>query len=142
MTWGVLSAVTGLGNHEHMADDDHQAKVDAEFRQLLDDLDKLAAKWSRLSEHVYLKGELTNPLAIPLLPGTAQIYVESVPEGSRSKVSNFVGQDHLGAVAPGEAFSMYLGVDQNVKVSHTLKRKETLSKASSRTTNRPAVLIC
>jgi ElaB/YqjD/DUF883 family membrane-anchored ribosome-binding protein len=52
MTWGVLSAVTGLGNHEHMADDDHQAKVDAEFRQLLDDLDKLAAKWSRLSEHV------------------------------------------------------------------------------------------
>jgi len=87
----------------------------------------------RLSEHVFVKGTLTNPLAIPLLPGAAEVYVETVPEGSSTKVSNFVGKDSIEAVASGEEFEMYLGVDQNVKVEHVLKKKETLSKAKSKT---------
>jgi hypothetical protein len=88
----------------------------------------------RLSEHVFVKGTLTNPLAIPLLPGAAEVYVETVPEGSSTKVSNFVGKDRIKAVASGEEFEMYLGVDQNVKVEHILKKKETISKAKSKTT--------
>ena len=87
----------------------------------------------RLSEHVFVKGTLTNPLTIPLLPGAAEVYVETVPEGSGTKVSNFVGKDRIEAVASGEEFEMYLGVDQNVKVEHVLKKKETLSKAKSKT---------
>ncbi len=88
----------------------------------------------RLSEHVFVKGTLTNPLAIPLLPGAAEVYVETVPAGGSAKVSNFVGQDRMEAVAAGEEFEMYLGVDQNVKVEHILKKKETISKAKSTTT--------
>ena len=87
----------------------------------------------RLSEHVFVKGTLTNPLAIPLLPGAAEVYVETVPAGSSTKVSNFVGTDRIEAVAAGEEFEMYLGVDQNVKVEHILKKKETISKAKSKT---------
>jgi uncharacterized protein (TIGR02231 family) len=49
-------------------------------------------------------------------------------------VSNFVGKDRIKAVASGEEFEMYLGVDQNVKVEHILKKKETISKAKSKTT--------
>ncbi len=88
----------------------------------------------RLSEHVFVKGALTNPLAIPLLPGAAEVYVETMPAGGSAKVSNFVGQDRMEAVAAGEEFEMYLGVDQNVKVEHILKKKETISKAKSTTT--------
>ena len=87
----------------------------------------------RLSEHVFVKGTLENPLEIPLLPGAAEMYVETVPEGSSAKVSNFVGKDRIDAVGSGEEFEMYLGVDQNVKVEHTLKKKETLSRESSKT---------
>jgi uncharacterized protein (TIGR02231 family) len=88
----------------------------------------------RLSEHVFVKGTLTNPLAIPLLPGAAEVYVETMPAGGSAKVSNFVGKDRMDAVASGEEFEMYLGVDQNVKVEHMLKKKETISKATSKTT--------
>jgi uncharacterized protein (TIGR02231 family) len=49
-------------------------------------------------------------------------------------VSNFVGKDRIEAVASGEEFEMYLGVDQNVKVEHILKKKETISKTKSKTT--------
>jgi hypothetical protein len=88
----------------------------------------------RLSEHVFVKGTLENPLEIPLLPGAAEVYVETVPEGSDTKVSNFVGKDRIEAVGSGEEFEMYLGIDQNVKVEHSLKKKETLSRESSKTT--------
>jgi hypothetical protein len=88
----------------------------------------------RLSEHVFVRGTLENPLDVPLLPGAAETYVETRPEGSNAKISNFVGKDRIDAVAPGEQFEMYLGIDQNVKVAHELAKKEVLSKASSKTT--------
>jgi len=88
----------------------------------------------RLSEHVFVKGTLVNPLEFPMLPGAAETYVETVPEGSNAKVSNFVGKDHIEAIASGEEFEMYLGIDQNVKVGHELTKKEVLSRESSKTT--------
>ena len=86
----------------------------------------------RLSDHVFVRGTFDNPLEIPILPGTAEVYVETVPEGSLNEVSNYVGRDMLHAVASGQEFTMHLGVDQNVKVEQRLE-KETLSKLKSRT---------
>ena len=85
----------------------------------------------RLSAHVFVRGTFTNPLEIPVLPGAAQVYVETVPGDGDVEVSNFVGQDRLTAVAPGEEFALYLGADQNVKVEHELRTREVLSKAKS-----------
>jgi hypothetical protein len=86
----------------------------------------------RLSDHVFVRGTFTNPLEIPILPGAAEVYVETVPEGSVNEVSNYVGRDALPAVASGQEFTMHLGVDQNVKVEEKLE-KETLSKLKDRT---------
>jgi hypothetical protein len=40
-----------------MADDSFDARTEAEFRQLIDDLDALAAKWSKRSEQVLQKAD-------------------------------------------------------------------------------------
>jgi hypothetical protein len=88
----------------------------------------------RLSEHVFVKGTFTNRLEIPILPGEAEVYVETAPAGAVGGVSNFVGQDRLPAVASGETFELYLGADQNVTVEHELEAKEVLSKARDKTT--------
>jgi len=87
----------------------------------------------RLSDHVFLKGSFVNSLDIPLLSGAAEVYVETTPEGSSVNVSNFVGQEHIEAVAPGEEFTMHLGVDQNVKVDYELRSREVLSRTKSAT---------
>jgi hypothetical protein len=87
----------------------------------------------RLSDHVFVRGTFMNPLEIPILPGSAEVYVETVPEGGASEVSNFVGQDRLDAIASGQAFTMHLGVDQNVKVEYELAEKEILSKSKDKT---------
>jgi hypothetical protein len=87
----------------------------------------------RLSDHVFVRGTFVNALEIPLLPGMADVYVETVPEGTAVPITDFVGQERLTAVAPGEDFTLYLGVDQSVKVAHELKRREVLSKAKSAT---------
>jgi len=82
----------------------------------------------RLSDHVFVRGTFTNALEVPILPGSAEVYVESVPGGGDVEISNFVGRDRLDAVAPGEEFTLYLGTDQNVKVQHELVSREILSK--------------
>jgi hypothetical protein len=86
----------------------------------------------RLSEHVFVRGTFENPLEIPILPGAAEVYVETVPEGSTTEVSDYVGRDALQAVAPAQEFTMHLGIDQNVKVEQEME-KETLSKHGSKT---------
>jgi uncharacterized protein (TIGR02231 family) len=85
----------------------------------------------RLSDHVFVRGAFHNPLEIPILPGTAEVYVETVPEGSASEVSDYVGREVLPAVASGEGFAMHLGVDQNTKVEQK-REKEILSKLDSK----------
>jgi len=88
----------------------------------------------RLSDHVFVKGTLTNSLDAPLLPGAVDVYVESIPAGGAAAVSNFVGQDRLDGVASGEELTMHFGVDQNVKVEQELVSKEVLSKRNSKRT--------
>jgi len=77
----------------------------------------------RLSDHVFVRGSLTNPLEFPILPGVAQVYVEWAPEDGVAKVSDYVGEDRLDPVASGEEFTMYMGVDQNVKVERTVEKQ-------------------
>ncbi|UCF04502.1 MAG: mucoidy inhibitor MuiA family protein [bacterium] len=83
----------------------------------------------RLSKHVFVEGVFDNKLDFPLLPGMAEVYIETVPKGSKNRVSNFVGREPLDAVASGEEFTVHLGIDQDVKIDHELEHKEYLTKA-------------
>lgn len=86
-----------------------------------------------LSERVFLEGDFENSIAAPLLPGFADVYVETTPPGTSSRVSTFVGREAIVGVAPEQTFSMHLGIDQSVKVTHKLEKKEYLPKASRKT---------
>lgn len=86
----------------------------------------------RLSKHVFVKGLFDNSLDFPVLPGMAEVYIETVPEGTRNRVSNFVGKEPLDAVASGEEFTVHLGIDQDVKIDHELEKKEYLTKAGKK----------
>ncbi len=87
----------------------------------------------RLSDRVFVRGTMRNPLDFPILPGIAEVYVETATDGASSGVTNFVGDSKLDAVASGEEFTMYLGADQNVKVEREIG-KQVLSKARDKTT--------
>ncbi len=86
----------------------------------------------RLSDRVFVRGTMRNPLDFPILPGMADVYVETALEGTSSGITNFVGESKLDAVASGEEFTMYLGADQNVKVERATE-KHVLSKARDKT---------
>ncbi len=81
-----------------------------------------------LEPHVFVKGELTNTLAVPLLGGQAEVYIETKPGEGAGRVTNFVGREEILPTATGQQFSLHLGVDQDIKVTRTLERKEYLSK--------------
>ena len=83
----------------------------------------------RLSEHVFVRGTFENELDVPILPGRADVYVETVPEGSETRISDFVGRLRLEGVAVGEEFTTYLGVDQNVEAEHELESRKVLSES-------------
>jgi hypothetical protein len=87
----------------------------------------------RYSDHVFVRGTLVNPLDVPILAGPAEVYVESAPAQEGPPVTNFVGKDSIQDVAPGEEFTMYLGVDQSLKVEQEIAR-EVLTRAGSRKT--------
>lgn len=110
----------------------------AEPKRALVVRDRLAGAVTRhaapsVSEHVFLEGSFRNSLAVPLLPGVAEVYVESTPAGASNRVSTFVGREALGGVAPDQAFTVHLGVDQSVAVSRKLDRKEYLTKSGGKT---------
>ncbi|MFA4949038.1 MAG: mucoidy inhibitor MuiA family protein, partial [Candidatus Krumholzibacteriia bacterium] len=86
-----------------------------------------------LSERVFLEGTFKNSLAVPLLPGIAEVYIETTPPGASNLVSTFVGREAIVGVAPEQTFAMHLGIDQSMKVSHKLEKKEYLSKAGRKT---------
>jgi uncharacterized protein (TIGR02231 family) len=67
-----------------------------------------------LAPEAYLRATVTNG-ALLLLPGQARIF-----HGPQ-----FVGETHLGSVAPGEEFEVQLGVDDQVKVERKLRRRTT-----------------
>ena len=60
----------------------------------------------KLSARVYLKSEVTNKTAYPLLAGQVNVFNDTV----------FTGKSHLKTVAAGEKFDLYFGADDQVKV--------------------------
>jgi uncharacterized protein (TIGR02231 family) len=82
----------------------------------------------RFSPNVYVKGDVTNSLEAPILPGPADVYIESAAEGAKGKSSSFVGKEQLKSVVAGQEFPVHLGIDQDIKVTHKLEKKEYVTK--------------
>jgi uncharacterized protein (TIGR02231 family) len=105
----------------------------ADPRRVLILQEEVAGKLSRyaaprLSPNVFTKGDVQNTLDVPLLGGTADVYVETAAPGGQSKTSNFVGKEMIKSVLNGQEFAVHLGIDQDFKVTHKLEKKEYLSK--------------
>lgn len=67
----------------------------------------------KLSPNVYLRSEIVNSAAYPLLPGRINIFT----------AGNYVGGSQLKKVAAGEKFNLFFGADDQV----TVKREEIRS---------------
>lgn len=67
----------------------------------------------KLSPHVYLRSEIINRAAYPLLPGRVSIFTGG----------NYSGSSQLRKVASGEKFDLFFGTDEQV----TVKREEIKS---------------
>lgn len=67
-----------------------------------------------LSKEVFLQASVTNDSSLPLLAGSAKLFVDG----------NFVGRAALDAVEPGEKFDLNLGLDRSVR----LERKQIAKK--------------
>jgi uncharacterized protein (TIGR02231 family) len=88
----------------------------------------------RMSQKVYIQGTFTNTLEVPILSGTAEVYIETPGPGGKGTVSNFVGKEALSSVIAGEEFELHLGIDQDMKVEHKQVKKERLTKQGAKTT--------
>ena len=104
-----------------------------DFRRVLVLQGTLAGKLSRyaaprFSQNVYVTGDVTNSLEAPLLAGPADVYIESAAAGAKAKTSSFVGKERLKAVLTGQEFPIHLGIDQDIKATHKLEKKEYLTK--------------
>ncbi len=82
----------------------------------------------RFSQNVYVTGDVTNSLEAPLLAGPADVYIESPAAGAQGKTSSFVGKEQMKTVATGQEFTVHLGIDQDIKVTHKLEKKEYVTK--------------
>ncbi len=82
----------------------------------------------RFSQNVYVTGEVTNSLEAPILPGPADVYIETAGDGAKGKTSSFVGKEQMKTVAAGQEFPVHLGIDQDIKIAHKLEKKEYLAK--------------
>lgn len=72
------------------------------------------SSYPRVSPYCYLGTKVTNDKELQLLAGQVKIFLEG----------DFVGISSIDAVGPGEEFSLYLGIDENVKVKRDeLERK-------------------
>jgi len=88
----------------------------------------------RMSQKVFVQGTFTNTLEVPILAGTAEVYIETPGPGGKGTVSNFVGKEGIPSVIAGEEFELHLGVDQDMKVEHKRVKKERLTKQGAKTT--------
>jgi uncharacterized protein (TIGR02231 family) len=68
-----------------------------------------------LTDHVYVRGTLTNHSPYIILPGPVSIFVGQ----------DYVGPTVLDVVAPGGTFEMHFGIDSSVKASRLLVEKKT-----------------
>lgn len=66
----------------------------------------------KLSPRVYLKSEVVNSSAYPLLAGTVNVFNDNV----------YVGRSALKTAAPGEKFDLFFGVDDAIKVKRQATR--------------------
>jgi uncharacterized protein (TIGR02231 family) len=66
----------------------------------------------KLSPRVFLKSEVTNMTAYPLLAGAVNVFNDNA----------FVGRSYLKTVAAGEKFDLFFGVDDSVKVKRKAAR--------------------
>jgi uncharacterized protein (TIGR02231 family) len=66
----------------------------------------------KLSPRVYLKSEVTNKTAYPLLAGQVNIFNDNV----------FTGKSYLKAIAAGEKFDLFFGADDQVKVKRDVAK--------------------
>ena len=76
-------------------------------------LDHLAVP--ALAAEAYLRATVTNTSPLLLLPGPARVF-----HGTQ-----FVGETALETVAAGEEFELQLGVDDQIRVERTLRRRST-----------------
>jgi uncharacterized protein (TIGR02231 family) len=76
-------------------------------------LDHLAVP--ALAAEAYLRATVTNTSSLLLLPGPARVF-----HGPQ-----FVGETLLDTVAAGEEFELQLGVDDQIRVERTLRRRGT-----------------
>ena len=60
----------------------------------------------KLAEMVYLKGTIENVTDVPFLSGSANVFFGS----------NFVGTTYINTVIPTEKFSVFLGIDEAIRV--------------------------
>lgn len=67
----------------------------------------------KLSAFAYLKAKMRNTSDFPFLAGPAKVFLDGA----------FVSDSSLAAVAPGEEFWVFLGVDEAVKVEYKLVKK-------------------
>ena len=81
----------------------------------------------RLRDDVFIKGLVTNSLGAPVLAGVAEVYIETEAPGG-GKSSTFVGRQQLDTFADGQEFPLHLGVDQNIKITHKLEKREYIEK--------------
>jgi uncharacterized protein (TIGR02231 family) len=88
----------------------------------------------RVSANVFVKGKFKNALEVPILGGTAEVYIESPAPGGKGKISNFVGREAVPSVLSGEEFDLHLGADQYMKVEHKRVKRERLTKEGAKTT--------
>ncbi|MCX6136687.1 MAG: mucoidy inhibitor MuiA family protein [Ignavibacteriales bacterium] len=69
----------------------------------------------KLTPFVYAKAAVKNISEFPFLPGVMNVFAGS----------DFVASSSMKAVAPGESFDVYLGVDPLMKIERTLVNKMT-----------------
>jgi len=71
----------------------------------------------KFSSYVFLKSEITNQAAYPLLPGKVSSFVGST----------FTGASYLKKIAAGEKFDLFFGADEQI----TVKREEEKQRAEA-----------
>jgi len=106
-----------------------------ESRRFLIKEDKIKGTFSLyaapvVSKNVYLKGKFKNTTSVPILPGDCEVYV--VTGSGDNGVVNYVGDERLSKIAPGEEFVLYFGIDQDIKVDKKRVKKEILSKSKDK----------
>jgi len=66
-----------------------------------------------VSQYAYLKGIIKNSAHFPLLAGDLNVFMDST----------FVAKSSIDLVSPNESFSIFLGIDQGIKVDYRPSKK-------------------